>query len=97
MARTGKNIKRDTGMGFFAEVAARHAEDMTDVRHEERIRKRDMWKRDLTGRSNDSIDPFYGCDLWDEMVDYAKNFTFPWSGFSNFCYLTTKLIVLHGS
>jgi carboxypeptidase D len=25
------------------------------------------------------IDPFYGCSLLDELIDYAVNFTFPWS------------------
>ena len=38
-----------------------------------------MLKRDLTGRPNGTIDPFYGCDLFDEMLDYALNFSAPWS------------------
>jgi len=41
--------------------------------------KRHEWKRDLTGRANGTIDPWYGCLLWDEMIDYAVNFTFPWT------------------
>ena len=36
-------------------------------------------KRDLTGRANGTIDPFYGCSLMDEVYDYALNFSFPWS------------------
>ncbi|KIJ47957.1 hypothetical protein M422DRAFT_28501 [Sphaerobolus stellatus SS14] len=36
-------------------------------------------KRDLTGRANGTIDPFYECDLFDELLDYALNFTLPWS------------------
>ena len=42
-------------------------------------RERHEWKRDLSGRANGTIDPWYGCDIWDEMIDYALNFTFPWS------------------
>ncbi|KAJ7776554.1 alpha/beta-hydrolase [Mycena maculata] len=38
-----------------------------------------QWKRDLSGRANGTIDPFYGCLLLDELEDYAVNFTFPWS------------------
>ena len=41
--------------------------------------KREQWKRDLSGRPNGSIDPWYGCFLFQEMIDYAINFTFPWS------------------
>ncbi|KAI0352156.1 alpha/beta-hydrolase [Trametes cingulata] len=36
-------------------------------------------KRDLSGRANGTIDPWYGCDIYDEMIDYAVNFSFPWS------------------
>jgi carboxypeptidase D len=46
-----------------------------------RYEKRDAWKRDLSGRANGTIDPYYGCDLYDEMIDYAVNFTIPWSEF----------------
>ena len=37
------------------------------------------WKRDLSTRPNGTIDPWYGCDLFDFVVDYALNFTYPWS------------------
>ncbi|KAI0079340.1 alpha/beta-hydrolase [Panus rudis PR-1116 ss-1] len=37
------------------------------------------WKRDLSGRANGTIDPFYGCALWEEMIEYALNFSLPWS------------------
>ena len=46
---------------------------------ETRLAKRDAWKRDLAGRANGTIDPFYKCDLLDEMYDYAVNFSLPWS------------------
>ncbi|KAI9056434.1 alpha/beta-hydrolase [Trametes sanguinea] len=45
----------------------------------ERLRRRDEWKRDLSGRANGTLDPWYGCDVFDEMRDYALNFTFPWT------------------
>ncbi|KAI0822442.1 alpha/beta-hydrolase [Trametes gibbosa] len=45
----------------------------------EHLRRRMEWKRDLSGRANGTIDPWYGCDVFDEMRDYALNFTFPWS------------------
>ena len=46
--------------------------------HERREEARQQWKRDLSGRANGTIDPFYGCFLLDELIDYAVNFTFPW-------------------
>ncbi len=75
------NNGRHSG-SFTSTVAKRHAERVANgwsPRHEENISKRDTWKRDLGGRSNSSIDPWYGCFVWDEMVDYAVNFTYPWS------------------
>lgn len=48
---------------------------------EERLHARHVWKRDLTGRANGTIDPWYQCDLYSEMLDYAINFTFPWCAF----------------
>ncbi|KAI9568043.1 Alpha/Beta hydrolase protein [Boletus coccyginus] len=50
----------------------------------ERHGARDMWKRDLAGRANGTIDPWYQCDLYSEMIDYAINFTFPWSSGGEF-------------
>lgn len=41
--------------------------------------KRILRKRDLTGRANGTIDPFYGCLLRSELEDYALNFSLPWS------------------
>lgn len=41
--------------------------------------KRILRKRDLTGRANGTIDPFYGCLLRGELEDYALNFSLPWS------------------
>ena len=53
-----------------------------DKRELEVVEKRRMEiKRDLTGRPNNTIDPYYGCFLYEFMIDYANNFTFPWSEF----------------
>ncbi|CDO75095.1 hypothetical protein BN946_scf185010.g20 [Trametes cinnabarina] len=41
--------------------------------------RRAEWKRDLSGRTNGTLDPWYGCDVFDELRDYALNFTFPWT------------------
>ncbi|KAJ3553097.1 hypothetical protein NM688_g3802 [Phlebia brevispora] len=46
----------------------------------ERERRKNQWKRDLTGRANGTIDPWYGCDIYDEMLEYAFNFSLPWNG-----------------
>ena len=48
-------------------------------REQERDMKREMWKRDLTGRANGTIDSWYACNLQFELYDYMVNFTFPWS------------------
>ncbi|KAF8521294.1 alpha/beta-hydrolase [Gautieria morchelliformis] len=44
-----------------------------------RAQKREAWKRDLSQRPNGTIDPFYQCFLLFELLDYAVNFTKPWS------------------
>ncbi|KAF7368752.1 Carboxypeptidase [Mycena venus] len=46
------------------------------MRREER---RQEWKRSIAGRPNGTLDPFYGCALFEEMWDYAANFSSPWS------------------
>ncbi|KAF5358649.1 hypothetical protein D9758_007744 [Tetrapyrgos nigripes] len=53
-------------------LETREAKEIREVKREE-------WKRDLSGRANGTLDPFYGCFLFEEMVDYALNFTFPWN------------------
>ena len=58
----------------------------TEPISEARLARRDAWKRDLAGRANGTIDPYYQCDLFDEMIDYAENFTFPWSA----CFLLVR-------
>uniref|UniRef100_A0A0W0G8I5 Carboxypeptidase n=1 Tax=Moniliophthora roreri TaxID=221103 RepID=A0A0W0G8I5_MONRR len=81
-ARTFKSL-------FTAKVVAR-TEAGEDLRHlwnptvngltkRDRETARRNWKRDLSGRANGTIDPWYGCLLFDEFMDYAINYTFPWS------------------
>ncbi|KAG9311509.1 Alpha/Beta hydrolase protein [Chiua virens] len=60
-------------------LAAKFAERGKLLGRGERVRACDVWKRDLTGRPNDTIDPWYQCDLYSAITDYAVNFTFPWS------------------
>ncbi|KAG2747251.1 alpha/beta-hydrolase [Suillus brevipes Sb2] len=69
---------------FLAEMEQRYnarlaKRDTSNLSKHERLRARDAWKRDLAGRANGTIDTWYGCDVYDEMLDYAINFTFPWS------------------
>jgi carboxypeptidase D len=48
-------------------------------------RQREVLKRNLTGRPNGTIDPFYKCDTVDELLDYALNFSEPWGEFFGHC------------
>ncbi|KAI9065612.1 alpha/beta-hydrolase [Trametes sanguinea] len=42
-----------------------------------------VWKRDLSGRANGTLDPWYACDLDQELMDYANNFSLPWSNIAH--------------
>jgi carboxypeptidase D len=66
-AITQQYAKRNSKTGLTARAIIK--------REEERRR----WTRDLTNRPNGTLDPWYGCFLWEELMDYAVNFTFPWS------------------
>lgn len=72
---------RYAGLSWKGRIVQKLQDKQTDdpVSLETRHQKREEWKRDLSSRPNGTIDPFYGCDLFDEMVDYALNFSFPWS------------------
>ncbi|KAI5120253.1 hypothetical protein M0805_004589 [Coniferiporia weirii] len=59
-----------------------HEERLSARALREREVRREAWKkgkRDLSGRANGTIDPWYGCFLSDEATDYALNFSLPWS------------------
>jgi carboxypeptidase D len=73
-----------TKRGFEQEVAARfelrNPSDLHKRTHlESREEREELWKRDLSERPGKTLDPWYGCDLFDEMIDYAVNYSYPWS------------------
>lgn len=45
-----------------------------------------QWKRDHLNKK--TLDEDYGCFLWEEMTDFATNFTFPWCK----CFLVFVII-----
>lgn len=67
------------------ETRLRAREVLRNAKRSAKIEQRDSVaaaaakKRDLSGRANGTIDPWYGCDIYDEMIDYAVNFSAPWS------------------
>jgi len=70
------NYKRN----LVAEVASRYVSlEKNGLTKRDRAAKRLEWKRDLSGRANGTIDPWYGCTVFEEMLTYAINFTFPWT------------------
>ena len=69
-------VKQSLKAGLFPHLEELKRRDQSEQR------EGSMKKRDLSGRANGTIDPWYGCDLYDEMIDYALNFSLPWSG----CY-----------
>ncbi|KAF8906194.1 Alpha/Beta hydrolase protein [Gymnopilus junonius] len=70
---------KDTRKTFFHKLARRAEEETRSLVKRDREVERRLWKRDLSMRANGTIDPWYGCFLLDEFVDYAINFTFPWN------------------
>lgn len=57
------------------------AEDAKRAIIKSRVDGTGVSKRDLSMRANGTIDPWYGCGLYGEMIDYAVNFSYPWSEF----------------
>ncbi|KAL4065995.1 Alpha/Beta hydrolase protein [Scleroderma citrinum] len=72
---TKHSLMLDAQNRFYTRLAKRSGR----LSKRERLRAQDAWKRDLAGRGNGTIDAWYGCDVYNEMLDYAVNFTFPWS------------------
>jgi carboxypeptidase D len=82
---------------FVSALKDRHAQLTAGIdKREERAAQAAQWKRDLAGRSNGTIDTWYYCDLFDELSDYAVNFTFPWSE-SNCIVLCHVCTMLNGA
>ncbi|KAJ7721105.1 alpha/beta-hydrolase [Mycena metata] len=76
--RTGKSTTRHKVLQANKEKArAMPLSKREVVLREER---RQEWKRTLAGRPNGTLDPFYGCRLFEELWDTALNFSSPWKG-----------------
>jgi hypothetical protein len=69
----GGNVEHVRPPGIKGDIAARAV-----AAREMGRRKKVGSKSGLAGRANGTIDPWYGCALYDEMIDYALNFTSPW-------------------
>ncbi|GJE99868.1 serine carboxypeptidase [Phanerochaete sordida] len=69
--------------GFADEVAYRFAR--RGAAAAPKIQRRSAGKswKDVAANSS-GVNPWYGCDVWDEMIDYALNYTYPWSKYEEF-------------
>ncbi|KIY51939.1 alpha/beta-hydrolase, partial [Fistulina hepatica ATCC 64428] len=71
-------------MSFSMELRRRWNE-LSDAHKHDLLWRRNQGRRlgirDLSGLTNGTIDPWYGCLQLDMFMDYAINFTFPWSEF----------------
>jgi len=56
--------------------------------------RNNLAKRDLSGRANGTIDPWYVCGLLEELLDYAANFTKPWCESTSWNWRCTDSIFL---
>ncbi|KAJ6464618.1 Alpha/Beta hydrolase protein [Mycena vitilis] len=66
--------------GLVAEITQRWAAlEPTERDLIARQRQRGSWKRDLSLRANGTLDPWYGCALLPEFIDYALNYSAPWN------------------
>ncbi|KAJ7073243.1 alpha/beta-hydrolase [Mycena belliarum] len=66
--------------GLVSEIEQRYAALESSERDLlARQRERRTWKRDLSLRANGTLDPWYGCALLPEFIDYALNYSAPWN------------------
>lgn len=75
-------LRKDPKQSFVEKVQSRYgalSKSGLAKRDEDREVAHSAWKRDLSQRANGTIDPWYGCDVYDELLDYAVNFTYPWN------------------
>ena len=63
---------------LFREGMSRYGKRSLATRDRPNHVRKELAKRDLVGRANGTIDPWYGCFIYDEMIDYALNYTYPW-------------------
>ncbi|KAK7025021.1 carboxypeptidase [Favolaschia claudopus] len=62
--------------GLVSEISERYAQLEASDRHSI---GRQREKRDLSLRANGTLDPWYGCALLPEFIDYALNYSAPWN------------------
>ncbi|CAK5283248.1 unnamed protein product [Mycena citricolor] len=76
LAKSAKVLKR----GLVGEIMDRYsALDATQKDNIAVERETKTWKRDLSMRANGTLDPWYGCALLPELIDYALNYSAPWN------------------
>ncbi|OSX64454.1 hypothetical protein POSPLADRAFT_1065593 [Postia placenta MAD-698-R-SB12] len=63
---------------LLQEGRRRYGDESVHARGRANMQRREVMKRDLAGRANGTIDPWYGCFIYDAMIEYALNFTYPW-------------------
>ncbi|KAJ7210524.1 alpha beta-hydrolase [Mycena pura] len=61
-----------------AEITRRYAA-LEDTERDLLAHQRGTRKRDLSLRANGTLDPWYGCALLPEFIDYALNYSAPWN------------------
>ncbi len=66
---------------FFRKTLSRFASQAEELQLAKRADdgERAVAKRDLSLRANGTIDSWYGCFIYDELLDYATNYSAPWS------------------
>ncbi|KAJ6551857.1 Alpha/Beta hydrolase protein [Mycena capillaripes] len=77
-----KNRLKSSAATLFNAVQAKGKSKLLPLNRREAVRReerRQEWKRNIAGRPNGTLDPFYGCFLFEEMWDYAGNFSAPWT------------------
>ena len=70
-----------TKQALFAEAMTRYATLSTEAPPDLQKRSEDWLKekRDLSGKANGTIDTLFQCSIYEEMIVYALNYSFPWS------------------
>ncbi|TDL23044.1 alpha/beta-hydrolase [Rickenella mellea] len=79
-SRTSLSLQKKTYAKYLNSAASTKVKRAVTKREIERERRHNEWKRSLALRPNGTLDTWYGCNLWEEMWDYAVNYTFPWTG-----------------
>ncbi|KAH8832752.1 Alpha/Beta hydrolase protein [Flagelloscypha sp. PMI_526] len=78
--RMGKNVMMEVRRRFSSLDEPVKREKIEARRLEGGLHRRDLSLRPSDG----SLDLWYGCDLLDEFIDYAVNYTYPWNVTDNY-------------